>query len=120
MGRKTIAGALREAGVEVHVHDDFFPQDAWDAEWLQLVGQRRWVAVTQDQKIRYRGSELAALIKARVRAFVLTGGDLKGDEVARILVKALPAMKRLTTKYPPPFIGKITKSGAVSILQLAE
>ncbi len=39
---------------------------------------------------------------------------------AQILIKALPAMKSLTTKHFAPFIGKITKSGSVSILHFSE
>ena len=30
LGRKVVPGALRTAGEEVRIHDDYFPQDAKD------------------------------------------------------------------------------------------
>ena len=116
LGKKIIAAALRQADVEVHVHDDYFPSDARDENWLQEVGRKGWIVLTKDQRIRYRETELTALIKAQVRTFVLTGRDLQGTEMARIFVKALPAIKRFTTKYPPPFIAKVTRGGSVSMV----
>lgn len=107
---------MREAGVEVHVHDDYFRPDARDEEWLSEVGRRGWIVLTKDKMIRYRGPELAALRRARVSAFVLTGGDLQGQEMARIFVQSLPKIMRFVKKNSPPFIAKITKSGTVSMV----
>jgi len=42
LGRRVIPAALREAGEEVRIHDDYFPQDAKDEVWLaQHCLQRR-------------------------------------------------------------------------------
>ena len=116
MGKKTIADALRQAGAEVRVHDDCFPPDARDEDWLREVGQKGWIVLTKDRHIRCRAPELAALQKAGVIAFVLTGGNLQGAEMAQIFVGALPAINRFVSKYPPPFIAKVTRSGTVSML----
>jgi hypothetical protein len=35
LGKKRIAEAMRAAGAQVHVHDDFFAPGAPDVEWLQ-------------------------------------------------------------------------------------
>jgi hypothetical protein len=91
LGRKIIPGALREAGEEVRVHDEHFPQDTRDEVWLADVGQRGWVVLTKDKHIRYRALEIHALRAADVRAFVLTSrGDLSGEEVATFLSKPSP------------------------------
>jgi len=66
-----MAGILRTAGLSVEVHDDHFPQDALDPEWLRAVGERNWVVVTRDERIRYRVAEKQAIRRAKVRAFVL-------------------------------------------------
>lgn len=116
LGKKKIATALREAGVEVRVHEAQFAPDARDEEWLRAVGRRGWVVLTKDQMIRYRGPELSALMKAGVRAFVLTAGNLKGEEMGQIFVKAVPRIRRLVAKSAGPFIARITKSGIVSML----
>ncbi|MFQ5925966.1 MAG: hypothetical protein ACE5MH_00850 [Terriglobia bacterium] len=116
LGRKKIAAALRQAGAEVRVHDDLFPPNAKDEDWLPEVGRKGWVVFTKDRKIRYRASERAALMRAGVRAFVLTAGDLQGVEMAQIFVKALPAIFRFVARNSPPFIAKVARSGAVTML----
>jgi hypothetical protein len=103
LGRLVIPAALREQGVEVHTHDAHFAQDAPDADWLSSVGARGWTVITKDTKIRYRHTELAALVAGRVRAFVLTKGDLSGPEMARILILALPRIGAFCVRHEAPF-----------------
>jgi len=55
-------------------------------------------------------------MKAGVGAFILTSGDLSGEEMAQIFVKALPAISKFLVKHRRPFIAKITRSGSVTIL----
>jgi len=114
LGKRTIAAALRQAGVEVQVHDDHFAPDERDEDWLRKVGQRGWIVLTKDHRIRYRELEVAAILKARVCAFVLTGGNLQGKEMGHIFVKALPAIKRFILRHAPPFVAKVTRAGSVS------
>ena len=102
IGRKVIPAALRQAGEEVRVHDDLFPQDAKDEDWLTEVGKRGWIVLTKDTRIRYHTIEVNALRAAAVRAFVLTAkGDLSGQEMAEVFVKALPAIKKLPESPRP-------------------
>jgi hypothetical protein len=54
---------------------------------------------------------------AGVRAFVLTKGDLQGPEMARLLVRALPAIAGSSAQYRAPFIARISASGKVVLLQ---
>ena len=116
LGRLTIATALRAQGAEVHTHDAHFAQDARDEEWLAEVGRRGWAVITKDTRIRYRQTELAALVAGGVRAFVLTRGDLSGPEMAAILVKALPHLARFSARHEPPFIARIATSGRVQMI----
>ncbi|MBI5855983.1 MAG: hypothetical protein HZB35_12330 [Nitrospirae bacterium] len=116
LGKKRIATALREAGVIVHVHDDYFQSDAKDEVWLAEVGRRGWIVLTKDHRIRYRQVERQALLNAQVAAFILTAGDLQGEEMARIFVKALPAISRFLRKHQKPFIAKIARNGSVTML----
>ena len=116
LGKKRIATALRQAGASLHIHDDHFPPDAKDEDWLTKVGQRGWIVLTKDHRIRYRQVERLALMRAGVAAFILTSGDLQGEEMAQIFVKALPRITRFLQKHRKPFIAKITKDGSVSML----
>ena len=116
LGKHTIADALRQAGVEVQIHDDHFRQETPDEEWLREVGQRSWIVLTKDTQIRYRAHERAALMQAGVRTFVLVAKNLSGREMADVLVKALPAIRRFVANHQPPFIAKVTRSSAVSMV----
>lgn len=116
LGKRIITDALRQAGADVRVHDDYFSPKARDEEWLSEVGRRQWVVLTKDTRIRYREIERMALMNAGVRAFVLTAKNLQGSEMANIFVRALPAIQRFATRHTPPFIAKITRSGSVSML----
>ncbi|OLE61782.1 MAG: hypothetical protein AUI36_11230 [Cyanobacteria bacterium 13_1_40CM_2_61_4] len=116
LGRKIVPQALRDAGAQVEIHDDHFPQGALDAEWLPEVGRRGWVLVTKDREIRYRAAEREALLNAGVRAFVLRTRGLSGPDNAQILVRALPRMVRFCIGNPPPFIAAVLPSGGVTML----
>lgn len=55
-------------------------------------------------------------LNAGVAAFILTSGDLQGEEMAQIFVKALPAITRFLSKHKRPFIAKIARDGSVLML----
>lgn len=111
-----MAIALRETGAILHIHDDHFPPDAKDEDWLTEAGRRGWIVLTKDHRIRYRHVERLALIKAGVAAFILTSGDLQGEEMAQVFVKALPRINRFLQQQKKPFIAKIAKDGSVAML----
>jgi len=116
LGKNRVATALRQAGATLHIHDDHFPPDAKDEDWLAEAGRRGWIVLTKDHRIRYRHVERLALMKAGVAAFILTSGDLQGEEMAQIFVKALPRITRFLKNHAKPFIAKVAKDGSVSLL----
>lgn len=118
LGRKAVAAALRQVGEKVEIHDDHLPQDAKDEDWLRYVGARNWVALTQDDRIRFHYHERLALLQANVRAFVLTAKGLRGEQNGAIIAKALPAIRRILSKYQGPFIAKISRGADVTLFQL--
>src|SRR6266849_6394462 len=117
LGRRVVSQAIRAAGEAVIVHDDCFPQDAHDRVWLREAGAKGWVVLTKDSKIRHRQNEIAELLSARVRSFVLVSRNLLGSEMARIFVKALPAMKKLSASQPAPFIAHVYRDGMVVLMR---
>jgi hypothetical protein len=110
----SVAAALRDAGVEVRLHGDFFADDAKDEMWLPDVARRGWIVLTRDKWIRRRPLEKQALIASGARAFVLTWGNLRGREMAEILVKHIHKMDRLARITEPPFVFAVTKTGVES------
>lgn len=116
MGKHIVAAALRSVGVAVEIHDDHFPPDAPDQDWLRDVGRRGWIVLTKDRRIRYRQLELASIASAGVKAFVLTAGDLSGSEQAAAFIQALPRIARLVQRETAPFIASVTRTGGVSLV----
>lgn len=111
LGKGAVATALRSRGLSVEIHDDHFAADAADEDWLAVVGSRGWTVLTKDKRIRRRPIERNALIGAGVRAFVLTAGNLSGDDMAELFVRHLNEIKRLVARRHPPFIATITRGG---------
>jgi len=85
IGRRIVPAALRAAGLEVVVHDDRFPPGTLDDVWLTEAGRRNWLVLTKDKRIRYRQIERRALEQEGVGAFVFTGKDVTGEEMALAL-----------------------------------
>ncbi len=113
-----MAGALRKAGLNVEIHDDHFAADAKDEEWLTVAGQKQWIVITRDERIRYRAAAKQAIRRAKVRAFFLTAqGDLRAEMLADNFLKALPKVQRTVDQEKPPFIAKISRGGGVTVLE---
>ena len=85
--------ALRAAGAVVHVmagvYGERIGQGLADTEWLREAGEKEWVVLMKDGRIRYRPAELGALTASGVRAFCLTNADLRGAEMAQRFVDQL-------------------------------
>ena len=106
--------ALRQAAIPFVAHRDHFQDDTPDPEWIATVGDRGWVIVTRDRRIRYRANEVAAVRRGRLHMFALTSGNVSAAETATIVVKAWPAIQRAVALTAPPMMWSITRGGEVS------
>ncbi len=118
LGKRYVPEALRQAGAVVHAHDAFFDPMTPDEVWLAQAGQRGWIVLTKDDNIRRHQLALAAIMRHRVRAFVLPTGNLRGEEMATIVVRALPRIRQMVRDHPPPLIAAVTRGGKVRRLNL--
>jgi predicted nuclease of predicted toxin-antitoxin system len=117
LGGQVVAEALRAAGEQVEVHDDHFARDATDEVWLAAVGAKGWIVLSKDDRIRRDSVERAALVTAGVAAFFLGRSDLRGDQMARALASALPAMKKALRRFSVPFIAGVSMTGDVHVFE---
>ena len=117
MGRKILAERLRQEGVEVRIHDDHFPQNAKDEEWIAETGKRGWIVLTKDDRLRYRPAALTAYRRHKARVFIFGSGEMKAQEMADAFTKALPKVGRVARTKPAPFFARISKTGTVSPLK---
>lgn len=107
----SVVAALRDAGALVERLTGHFPRGTADEVWLAQAGQRGWIVLTRDKRIRYRQLERLALHAAKVRAFVFTGGNVTVKDTAAILVRALPRMGNIARADAGPFIYHLGRSG---------
>ena len=116
LGVDPLRSVLMDEGLAVEIHDEHFPRDEDDSVWLSAAGERGWVVLTKDQRLRYRPLEIAALKSSGARVFILVAGNLRGSEIAEVFKAALPAMCRvLRGRRRGPFVGRVTKGGRVSV-----
>jgi len=108
LGRHVVPDALRAAGAIVHVMADVYGerigQGLADEEWLRDAGEREWVVLMKDAKIRYRPAELQVVVDHGLRAFCLTNANLRGAEMALRFVENLPRIVRIAELKPGPYI----------------
>jgi hypothetical protein len=114
LGRKHLAGALRELELTVHtmasVYGETRAQELEDEEWLRDAGRRSWVVLMKDDRIRTRPAERDALMKAGVRAFCLTNAQLRAaDQTARFVANINRIIQR--ARKPGPYIYGVYEDG---------
>ncbi|MBD2771119.1 hypothetical protein [Iningainema tapete] len=95
LGTKRIVEALRNAGITVEVHDDHFPKDAEDVNWLPEVGKKGWVVLTKDARIGKHASERIAVTSAKIKMFVLASQNLSADLMIEAFLIAIVSVQEL-------------------------
>jgi hypothetical protein len=108
---KAFPAILRDAGLTVERHDDHFPHDCPDETWLQEIGTRDWIAITQDARIRYKPNELAAVMAHRVALLVVIG-KAKFPDLARNFVATQSRVLDFIEQHTPPYIAKVYRPSA--------
>lgn len=97
---------LIAAGLHVERHRDHFKPTTADDEWLAIIGERGWVAITHDSRIRYKPNELEAVIRHRVRLLVVVG-KAPFMELARNFTATAAKISGFLEKHAPPMIAKV-------------
>jgi hypothetical protein len=103
---KQFPARLRAAGLRVERFFDHFDDATPDPEWLNVVGAKGWVAITHDERIRYKANELAAVVRHRV-AMLLVVGHAPFPQLAEHFVHTLPRINAFVDEHRPPYIAKV-------------
>jgi len=107
--------AFDAAKIKYKQHSSYFSPNTHDPTWLPTVGRHGWVLLTTDDKMHYRLAEKHAILTFKVRSFVFES-HMRGEDMARFLVKMMPAMRRFCGKHDKPFIGFLQASGGIKLL----
>lgn len=113
LGKHVIADRLRQEGIKVEVHDDHLPNDAPDEDWIALVAERGWVAITKDKRLRYRAAEIRSVRENAARLIVIRAKNATGSVSAEILVKGYRRISRFAARRNAPFVAAIYRDGRV-------
>lgn len=84
-----------------------------DVEFLPLIGERQWVLITKEKNVRRNQLEVEAILNSDVRAFVVTAANLNHEQIAQLVLKAMPKITRISQQQAA-FVYNITASGIVS------
>jgi PIN like domain len=93
------------------------PRRTADDEWLPIIGLKRLVVITRDQRIRYRPVEKAAWVDHAVRGFVLTGRGSQSTAVSKALLdRHWQAITMIAAEeVEGPWMRSVTQSGLAVI-----
>ena len=105
---KQFPSRLRAAGLRVEQFFDHFADRTPDTVWLGIVGARRWVVITHDERIRYKANELAAVVQHRI-AMLLVVGHGPYPLLAEHFVRTLSRIEGFVADHDPPYIAKVLR-----------
>jgi hypothetical protein len=90
------------------------PLIAPDEVWLSHCGKHSYLALTRDQRIRYRPLEKQALIEHGVACFTFTQGQAMATQSATRIVELALRMVAIAASQPRPFVYTFGLSGGAS------
>lgn len=89
---KTLVAQLTAAGIAFDRVGVTVPFGAPDDVWLSHCGKHSYLALTRDERIRYRALEKQALIEHGVACFTFTQGRATAAQCAARIVALAPKM----------------------------
>jgi len=94
-----IALRLQAEGHDAKAFDEFAGRP--DVEFLPIIGERQWVLITKDKNVRRNQLEVEAILNSDVRAFVVTAANLNHEQIAQLVLKAMPKITRISRQQGP-------------------
>ena len=108
---RSIALRLQADGHDAKPFDEFAGRP--DVEFLPIIGERRWVLITKDKRIRKNQLEVQTILNSDVRAFVVTATRLNHEQIGQLILRVMSKIIRLS-RQRGPFVYNITATGLVS------
>ena len=71
LGQHIVSEGMRQLNLQIHIHDQLFPQNTLDEDWIPYVGERGWAVFTADSKIMTRPIARNALKVKKVPLFMI-------------------------------------------------
>ncbi len=116
LGRQ-IGAALTGAGMSVRLHDDHFPQDTPDEEWIGQGAKLGWVVLTKDSAIKRKPREREAVLGSATAMFTLAHTNMTGQQMAETFIQNRLKMMRILKDTNRPFVAVVSISGIRVVLE---
>jgi hypothetical protein len=106
---------MREVGAQVEHAGGAFQFGTPDEIWLGACGERDWIVLTRDQRIRRRPLEQQAIRRSGAAVFAFTAGEATAAETADVVVPLLPKFANMAISEPRPLlytfglVGRLTR-----------
>ena len=109
LGRQAFPAPLRDAGVPLRVFHTVFDSGIADTDWIPVVAQRGWIALTTDERLRYRAVERDAIMAANLGVIVLISGKTHPEKAA-IFLQSRNRIINFIRQHEPPFIARLYRN----------
>lgn len=109
---------MRDAGANVEHAGGAYPFGTTDEVWLSACGERNWIALTRDQRIRRRVLERLAIQRSGAAVFALTAGEATAAETADVVIRLLVKFANMAVSEPKPFLYTFGLAGRLSPVRL--
>jgi hypothetical protein len=112
---------LRQAGMVVEIHDEYFGsqgrnvESIEDEDWIPVIARKGWSIITNDKAMLDVPVERAALIRCGARLFRLVSGNLRIDVIGDVILRFRDAIERIAAEYPAPFAADIHEVSGVRL-----
>ena len=116
---KRLPQVFKARGIAAITHDDLFAQATADVTWLQIAGERGWIAITKDDPIRHNTNERRALIENAVGCFVLANANASGAQMEQALSLAWEGIEQIVRDEAQPFLYIISLDGQLRRVSLS-
>lgn len=114
----TLVAELTAAGIPFDRVGITVPFGASDEDWLSHCGKHSYIALTRDQRIRYRPLEKQALLEHGVACFTFTQGQATASQSAARIVELAPKMVAIANSQPRPLLYTFGLSGGLAKVTL--
>jgi len=113
-----LVAALTDAAIAFDRVGITVPFGAPDEVWLSHCGKHSYLALTRDQRIRYRALEKQALIRHRVACFTFTQGQATAMQSAARIIELAPKMIAIANSQPWPLLYTFGLAGGLAKVTL--
>lgn len=114
-GKGSLVEGLKQLGLNIEAHDDHFPQNTPDYEWIGKCGEMNWIIISSDKRIKKNPIEREASIRAGVATFFFTSGKITNQQKIDFFTAAFKQVARIVINEMRPFIARINRDGTAKI-----